>query len=85
MVDPKGSKGVTDGAKVTNENVIGVSTEDLSEKDREEVKRELQRELEEEMVERHRKKLACFQKTRSGVIKKRDMIKASFPVNSPLH
>jgi hypothetical protein len=63
IVDPKGSKGVTDGAKVTTENVIEVSMEDLSEKDREEVERELQRELEEEMAERCRKKLACFQKT----------------------
>jgi hypothetical protein len=34
------------------------------------------------MVER-RKKLACFQKTRSGVIKKGDTTKASVPVNSP--
>jgi hypothetical protein len=38
--------------------------------------------LEEVMVERRKKKLACFQKTR-GVVKKGDTVKASFPVNSP--
>jgi hypothetical protein len=33
------------------------------------------------MVERQRKKLVCFQKTRSGVVKKGDTAKASLPVN----
>jgi hypothetical protein len=49
----------------------------------EKVERELQHELEEAMVERCRKKLAYFQKTRSGVVKKGDTIKASSPINSP--
>jgi hypothetical protein len=35
------------------------------------------------MAERRRKKLACFQKTQSGVIKKGDTMKASTLVNSP--
>jgi hypothetical protein len=35
------------------------------------------------MVERHQKKLACFQKTRSGMVKKGDTTKASVPINSP--
>jgi hypothetical protein len=34
------------------------------------------------MVERRKKKLACFQKTRSRVVKKGDTTKASVPVNS---
>jgi hypothetical protein len=33
------------------------------------------------MVERQRKKLVCFQKTRSRVVKKGDTAKASLPVN----
>jgi hypothetical protein len=37
--------------------------EDLAEEDRKELEKEL-----EEMVERQRKKLVCFQKTRHGVI-----------------
>jgi hypothetical protein len=79
MVDPKGAKAATDGTKVTTKNVIRVSMEDHSGKDREEAKRE----LEEEMVEQRRKKLACFQKTRSGIVKKGDTTKAPTPVNSP--
>jgi hypothetical protein len=79
LVDPKGTKAVPDGARVTTENVIEVAMEDLLEKDQEEVESE----LEEEMVERRRKKLACFQKTRSGVVKKGDTAKASIPVSSP--
>jgi hypothetical protein len=39
--------------------------------------------MEEVMAERRKKKLACFQKTRHGVVKKGDMMKASTPVNSP--
>jgi hypothetical protein len=40
--------------------------------------------LEEVMVEKRKKKLACFQKMRGGIIKKGDTVKASMPVNSPL-
>jgi hypothetical protein len=36
------------------------------------------------MAERCQKKLACFQKTRIGVLKKGDMAKVLVPVNSPL-
>jgi hypothetical protein len=43
----------------------------------------VERELEEEMAERRRKKLACFQKTQSGVVKKGATIKASTLVNAP--
>jgi hypothetical protein len=35
------------------------------------------------MAERRKKKLACFQKTRSGVVKKDDTARASLPVSSP--
>jgi pyruvoyl-dependent arginine decarboxylase (PvlArgDC) len=81
MGNPKGARAASNGAKVTNDNVIGVVMEDLSEKDWEEVKHELQRELKEEMAERRRKKLAYFQKTRSGVVKKGDTTRALVPVN----
>jgi hypothetical protein len=83
MGDLEGAKGASNGARVTADNVIEVVMEDLSERDREEVERELQRELKEEMVEWRKKKLACFQKTRSGVVKKEGTAKASTPVNSP--
>jgi hypothetical protein len=39
--------------------------------------------MEEVMAERRKKKLACFQKTRHGVVKKGDTVKASTLVNSP--
>jgi hypothetical protein len=57
--------------------------EDLLEKDQKDLELELQREMEEVMAERRKKKLACFQKTRHGVVKKGDTVKASTPVNSP--
>jgi hypothetical protein len=47
-------------------NTIGVAMEDLPKAER----RALEKELEEEMAEARRRKLACFQKTRTGVIKK---------------
>jgi hypothetical protein len=83
VVDSKGTKSAPDAMAVSADNVIGVEMGDLSEKDRNDLKLELQREMEEVMADRRRKKLACFQKSRSGVIKKGDMMKASTPVNSP--
>jgi hypothetical protein len=56
--------------------------EDLSEKDRDELEQELQLVLEEVMAERRRKKLTCFRKTRGGVVKKGDTMKASTLANS---
>jgi hypothetical protein len=47
-------------------NTIDVAMEDLPEAER----RALEKELEEEMAEVRRKKLACFQKTCTGVVKK---------------
>jgi hypothetical protein len=47
-------------------NTIGVAMEDLPEAER----RALEKELEEGMAEARRRKLACFQKTHKGVIKK---------------
>jgi hypothetical protein len=47
-------------------NTIGVAMEDLPEAKR----RALEKELEEEMAEARRRKLACFQKIHTGVIKK---------------
>jgi hypothetical protein len=52
--------------KVGPHNMIGVAMEDLPEIER----RALEKELEEEMAEARRRKLACFQKACTGVIKK---------------
>jgi hypothetical protein len=63
MMNPKDSAALTD---VGPHNTIGVAMEDLPEAER----RALEKEVEEEMVEARRRKLACFQKTRTGDIKK---------------
>jgi hypothetical protein len=63
MTNPKESAARTE---VGPHNTIGVAMEDLPEAER----RALEKELEEEMAEARRRKLACFQKTCMGVIKK---------------
>jgi hypothetical protein len=63
MTNPKDSAART---KVGPHNTIGVAMEDLPEAER----RALKKELKEEMAEARRRKLACFQKTCTGVIKK---------------
>jgi hypothetical protein len=63
MTNPKESGARTE---VGPHNTIGVAMEDLPKAER----RALEKELEEEMVEARRRKLACFKKTRTGVIKK---------------
>jgi ribosome recycling factor len=74
MADPKGSRAsvVVDTAGVEAKNTINVTMEDVAEEDR----KEIEKELEEEMAE-IRRKLACFQKMRNGVIKKADMTSVS--------
>jgi uncharacterized membrane protein len=62
MTNPKESGARTE---VGPHNTIGVAMEDLPEAER----RALEKELE-EMPEVRRQKLACFQKARTGVIKK---------------
>jgi ribosome recycling factor len=64
---------IADGTGVQARNNIHVAMENLTEEDR----KELEHELEEEMGERRRKKLACFQKTRHGIVKKADTAAAS--------
>jgi hypothetical protein len=81
MADLKAAKSALVGAGINTVNMISVEIEDLLEKY--ELEWELQQELEEVKTERWRKKLACFQKTRSGGVKKGDTMKASSPVNSP--
>jgi hypothetical protein len=74
MADPKGSRAsvAVDTAGVQAKNTINVTMEDVAEEDR----KEIEKELEEEMAE-IRRKLACFQKMRNGVIKKADMTSVS--------
>jgi hypothetical protein len=67
FIEPKMNlKDSASRAKVGPHNMIGVAMEDLPEAER----RALLKELEEEMAEARRRKLACFQKTWTGVIKK---------------
>jgi hypothetical protein len=73
MADPKGSKGAMAADGIQARNTIAVAMEDLTKPDR----KELEKELEEEMAKRRRKKLACFQKTCHGVVKKADTAAAS--------
>jgi hypothetical protein len=63
MMNPKDSDARTE---VRPHNMIGVAMEDLPEAER----WALEKELEEEMAEARRRKLTCFQKTRTRVIKK---------------
>jgi hypothetical protein len=63
MMNPKESGAQTE---VGPHNTIGMAMEDLPEAER----RALEKELEEEMAEVGRRKLACFQKTCTRVIKK---------------
>jgi hypothetical protein len=63
MVNTKDSAARTE---VGPHNSIGAAMEDLPEAER----RVLEKELEEEMAKTRRRKLACFQKTRTRVIKK---------------
>jgi hypothetical protein len=80
MTDPKATRVTGDSSGVNPRSVIEVAMEDLSEKDQKDL--ELQCEMEEMMAEWRRKKLACFQKTRSRVVRKGDTMKASTLVNS---
>jgi hypothetical protein len=63
MMNPKDSVARTE---VGPHNMFRVAMEDLPEADR----RELEEEFEEEMAEARKRKLECFQKTRTRVIKK---------------
>jgi hypothetical protein len=82
MADPKGSKAVTtDGAAIHGKNAINVALENLTKEDRKAVKQELKK----EMAELRKRKLACFQKMRNGIVKKADTATASgSKVNSHL-
>jgi hypothetical protein len=63
MTNPKDSAARTE---VGPHNTIGLAMEELLEAKR----RALKKELKEEMAEARKRKLACFQITRTGVIKK---------------
>jgi hypothetical protein len=61
-------------------NTIGVAMEDLPEVER----RALKMELEEKMAEARWRKLACFQKTCTGVIKKTVPVITSMATATPM-
>jgi hypothetical protein len=84
MVDPKEVRtlAAADNGGVHVKNTINVKMEDLNEDDRKAVEQE----LEKEMAKIQRRKLTCFQKTCSGVIKKADTASVSgAKVNSALN
>jgi hypothetical protein len=84
MADPKWARTsvVASNAGIHAKNAINVAMNDLTEDDRKEVHQE----LENVMTELRRRKLACFQKTHNGVIKKADTATASgAKVNSSLN
>jgi hypothetical protein len=65
MEDKTTKKTVLDKSEVHPLNVIKVTMEDLTKADRKEIEEEIAREMEEKRNER----LACFRKTKNGVIK----------------
>jgi alanyl-tRNA synthetase len=65
MEEKTAKKAAPDKSEVHPLNVIKVTMEDLTEADRKEIEEEIARELEEKRNER----LACFRKTKNGVIK----------------
>jgi hypothetical protein len=64
-------------AEVDQRNVIGVTFSDLPEDDQRRIKDEMRCELEEIEAAKMREKLACYQRTRSGVVQKADTTKAT--------
>jgi hypothetical protein len=84
LADPKGVKAAAaaaNGTGIQARNMIMVAMEDLAKADR----KELEKELEEDMALRIQRKLACFQKTRNGVVRKADTAAASgIKVNASL-
>ena len=65
MEEKTAKKAAPDKSEVHPLNVIKVTMEDLTEADRKEIEEEIAREMEEKRNER----LACFRKTKNGVIK----------------
>jgi hypothetical protein len=64
-------------AEVDQRNVIGVAFGDLPEDDQRWIKDEMRCELEEIDAAKMREKLACYQRTRSGVVQKADTAKVN--------
>jgi hypothetical protein len=62
---------------VDEKNVVGVTFKDLSEEDQCQIKEEMRGELEVAEATKMKEKLACYQKTRGGVVQKGDTSKAS--------
>jgi hypothetical protein len=64
-------------SEVDERNVIGVTFGELAEEDQRRIREEMRRELEEVEAMKMREKLACYQKTRGGVVQKADTTKVS--------
>jgi hypothetical protein len=68
--DAAKKKGVGDNSDIDEKNVIEVTFGDLAEEDQLKIKAEMNRELEDIESTKWREKLACYQKTRNGVIQR---------------
>lgn len=79
MAEDKSGKSV-DNSDVDERHVIPVAFEDLSVEDQKAIELEFQREVEES----RKKKLACYQKTRGGIVKKADTASISLTKVSSL-
>jgi hypothetical protein len=72
------SQGAGDRSEVDEGNVVEVTFGDLAEADQRRIKEEMKKELEEVEAARLREKLACYQKTRNGVVQKADTARAQY-------
>jgi hypothetical protein len=69
--------------EIDPKNMFGVTFEDLPEEDQRQIKEEMRRKMEEVEATKLRNKLACYQRTRGGIIQKEDTAKATaLKVNS---
>jgi hypothetical protein len=64
-------------SEVDEKNVVGVMFKDLSKEDQCQIKEEMRGELEVVEATKMKEKLACYQKTKGGVVQKGDTSKAS--------
>jgi hypothetical protein len=69
--------------EIDPKNMFRVTFEDLPEEDQRQIKEEMRRKMEEVEATKLRNKLACYQRTRGGIIQKEDTAKATaLKVNS---
>jgi hypothetical protein len=83
MAGRKSDQEVGSRSEINKNNVMGVAFGDLADEDQRWIKEEMCHELEEVDATKMCEMLACYQKTRSGVVQKSDTIKASSSMVNP--